>query len=244
MHCPCPHCGQSVIQDANAAGRVVTCPKCRSDFRMPRWSRGVQRAPWIWMSGALFLACVFMFSQDFSRLTGGRSYTASPPNTEKARRGGDAARAEATWGHASRQATPSADLANVSDDCTPLVAQPPTPRPFPGGTTDTERAVASVVRGDKLYRAGQFRQARDAFQEAVNSDWGNPFYHYLLALSQYQTRDLEAATGSVHRGVALERSRPVKNWGKRLMRYQGRSRVWLEQQRSKRRSHRRANRPP
>jgi predicted Zn finger-like uncharacterized protein len=31
----CPHCQAAVVNDANVAGKVVTCPKCHQSFQMP-----------------------------------------------------------------------------------------------------------------------------------------------------------------------------------------------------------------
>jgi Flp pilus assembly protein TadD len=95
-----------------------------------------------------------------------------------------------------------------------------------------ERPVDAYVRADRLYRTGQIRDAVEAFQVASAGDIRNPLYSYLLAMALYRAGELDQAQRSFDRAVVLEQQFPIKNWGRRLSRYQGHPRIWLEQKRS------------
>jgi TM2 domain-containing membrane protein YozV len=47
----CPHCQTAVVNDANVAGKVVTCPTCHRTFQMPSAAAGPMAAP-AYSSGA------------------------------------------------------------------------------------------------------------------------------------------------------------------------------------------------
>ena len=51
-------------------------------------------------------------------------------------------------------------------------------------------------------------------------------------MSQYQAHDKKSAERNLKIGISLEKKQPIENWGAKLSRYQGRPRLWVEEQRS------------
>ena len=97
---------------------------------------------------------------------------------------------------------------------------------------DKHRAKEAWALGGQLYRSNQYAEAAEAFRDAVRHDSRNALYRYLLAMSVYQQDQFEEADRMLKLAILLERTRPIDKWGSLLSRYQGRPRLWVEQQRS------------
>ncbi len=59
MQTACPHCRQSVVRDANSAGRVVGCPRCGEDFQVPRFDVKAPGVP-VWIYGVVMFLTIAM----------------------------------------------------------------------------------------------------------------------------------------------------------------------------------------
>jgi hypothetical protein len=72
------------------------------------------------------------------------------------------------------------------------------------------------------------REALGDFEVAASAEPNNALYHYYRALTMYDVAGAEAAQEALQRAVDAESREPVKNWGKRMERVQGRGRLWIE----------------
>ena len=113
----------------------------------------------------------------------------------------------------------------------------PKPRPSDSRNRETDtvprsrQAVEAYIQGSREYRSGRYLEAANAFAVASASDSSNPLYLYLLAIAQYQANQPERAVKTIDLAAAKERDRPIDDWGTKLMKYQGHSRLWLDGQR-------------
>jgi tetratricopeptide (TPR) repeat protein len=82
-----------------------------------------------------------------------------------------------------------------------------------------------------LYRNGRYYEAIGRLQYAAVQDPTQAKYYYFLALAQKQVGLQEEALASVQMAADLERQDPLQSWGRMMERYQGHSRVWLEEAR-------------
>jgi tetratricopeptide (TPR) repeat protein len=82
-----------------------------------------------------------------------------------------------------------------------------------------------------LYRTGRYYEAIGRLQYAADGDPTQAKYFYFLALAQKQVGLQEEALASVQMAADLERQAPIPSWGPMMERYQGHSRVWLEEAR-------------
>ena len=73
--------------------------------------------------------------------------------------------------------------------------------------------------------------AAAAFSAAVTAEPENAVYQYHLALAEYDVHGAEAAADTLAKAVEAERAAPVKDWGRRMERVQGKNRVWVEKAR-------------
>ena len=89
------------------------------------------------------------------------------------------------------------------------------------GSVAFEKGVAG-------FRQGRMREALGDFEVAASAEPNNALYHYYRALTMYDVAGAEAAQEALQRAVDAESREPVKNWGKRMERVQGRGRLWIE----------------
>jgi tetratricopeptide (TPR) repeat protein len=82
-----------------------------------------------------------------------------------------------------------------------------------------------------LYRTGRYYEALGRIQYAAEQDPNQAKYYYLLALAQRQVGLQDEAMASVQVAADLERPNPIQSWGRMMERYQGYSRVWLDEAR-------------
>lgn len=90
---------------------------------------------------------------------------------------------------------------------------------------------AAFQNGLDSFRKGSMNEALGAFETAAQADPQNALYHYHRALALYDVSGPDAAADALRQAVQAEQREPVKDWGKRMERVQGRSRVWIEKAR-------------
>jgi hypothetical protein len=90
---------------------------------------------------------------------------------------------------------------------------------------------AAFQNGLDSLRKGSKTEALDAFDTAAQADPQNAMYHYHRALALYDLSRPDAAAYALRQAVQAEQREPVKDWGKRMERVQGRGRVWIEKAR-------------
>ena len=110
-----------------------------------------------------------------------------------------------------------------------------------GGGLGYEPSISAVIakssapelftRGRQLYRSGTFHEAARMFEGAAERE-RSAYYVYCLALAQYELGTVNRATANVRRAAGIELDAPVVNWGMRMERFQGKSRLWLEKERT------------
>jgi hypothetical protein len=86
-------------------------------------------------------------------------------------------------------------------------------------------------KGVNAYRSGSLNDASQAFDAAASAEPDNALYHYYRALTMHDLYGAEAAEEARQLAVEAERREPIKGWGKRMERVQGRARVWIEKAR-------------
>lgn len=86
-------------------------------------------------------------------------------------------------------------------------------------------------RGLTAFRAKNMNGAAAEFNAAAELEPDNALYHYYLAMSTFETAGADAANEARQKAIELELREPIKDWGRRMERIQGRSRVWIEQAR-------------
>ncbi len=129
----------------------------------------------------------------------------------------------------------------ISDQTTPAPAPQAAPEGAPAehsaSVQQSNFRLASAVRRDGSaafdkgvadFRQGRKREALTDFEVAASAEPDNALYHYYRALAQYDVDGAEAAQGALQQAVEAETREPIKNWGKRMERVQGRSRLWIE----------------
>jgi hypothetical protein len=94
-----------------------------------------------------------------------------------------------------------------------------------------QQATRSFHRARDFYILGQYDLAASVLERAIQDDVTNAEYRYFLAMIQFQRKQFDEAERSIIKAVELERERPVTPWGQKMERYQGATRVWLEQTR-------------
>jgi len=105
-----------------------------------------------------------------------------------------------------------------------------------GPSVDITKAKEAFGVGDGLYLKSRYDKALSSFQVAVENDSRNALYYYLLAMTHYQLRHFDEAEKMARKAIRLEQEWPIENRGRRLSRYQGRPRLWVEKLRSKSRN--------
>lgn len=95
----------------------------------------------------------------------------------------------------------------------------------------TGAGVASFKKGVAAYRSHGLTEALSHFEMAVTDEPENALYHYYLALTFQELYGADAGQDVLQQAVELERRDPIKNWGKRMERVQGSSRLWIEKAR-------------
>ena len=93
---------------------------------------------------------------------------------------------------------------------------------------DTAAGVPAFERGLTAYRGGSMNDALTAFTMASEAEPSNAVYHYYRALAMFDVAGADAAQDVLAEAVDVEKREGVKNWGKRMERVQGRSRLWVE----------------
>ena len=86
-------------------------------------------------------------------------------------------------------------------------------------------------KGLTAYRQHSLTDAAASFNMASETEPENALYHYYLALATYELAGAEAASDTLEKAVQAELAEPVKDWGRRMERVQGRGRVWIERAR-------------
>jgi tetratricopeptide (TPR) repeat protein len=103
-------------------------------------------------------------------------------------------------------------------------------RPFQLTSNQSQERDGSAAfeRGVSLFRSKSYSDAISAFDGALAAEPRNALYQYYRAMSLFEVHGADAASDVLRQAVELEREQPVANWGKRMERIQGRSRVWVE----------------
>jgi tetratricopeptide (TPR) repeat protein len=98
---------------------------------------------------------------------------------------------------------------------------------------DLEQKVAELgVLAFAHFRKGEYQKAAAKFNEAIESDPGDPGYHYGKALALSKISNQQDAAKAVKTGAAAEFLRPTGQWYRTVMqRIQGPDRIWLEEMR-------------
>ncbi len=97
--------------------------------------------------------------------------------------------------------------------------------------TSAGAGSAAFERGVRMLRDGQTQQSLEAFHEASAAEPSNAMYLYHQALALHDTQGTEAAQGALDQAIEAERQTSVPNWGKRMERVQGKTRLWIEKAR-------------
>jgi PilZ domain len=97
---------------------------------------------------------------------------------------------------------------------------------------NAKAAVERFRTGCAHYHLRRYGPACQQLSEAVNLDASDPRYHYVLALTLYQMGQAAPAERALAEAIAREAVRPLHNWGREMERFQGPSRMWLEQRRN------------
>ena len=83
-------------------------------------------------------------------------------------------------------------------------------------------------KGLIAFRSRSLTSAIGDFDTALSAEPTNAMYHYYRALALYERDGAEVAGDALQQAIQLERDQPIVNWGKRMERVQGRSRIWVE----------------
>lgn len=83
-------------------------------------------------------------------------------------------------------------------------------------------------KGLIAFRSRSLTSAIDDFDAALSAEPTNAMYHYYRALALYDRDGVDAAGDALQQAIQSERDQPISNWGKRMERVQGRSRLWVE----------------
>ena len=86
-------------------------------------------------------------------------------------------------------------------------------------------------QGLSEFRGGSLNEAARDFEAASSAEPNNALYHYYRALTLYDLYGAAAGEEALAQAVEAERNEPIKGWGKRMERVQGRSRLWVEKAR-------------
>ena len=133
------------------------------------------------------------------------------------------------------------------DTLKPMPAPQPTPSPAPSSKTSSPLLTAAPVAPATQPTALSENRAKptEILQlEIVNAPaakqcegnqcaQGNPATLYVLAYQQHRAGQLNDARKTIRTANELEQLRPIANWGRLMERYQGPSRVWVEDTRRK-----------
>jgi Flp pilus assembly protein TadD len=90
---------------------------------------------------------------------------------------------------------------------------------------------SAFQNGLQSFRNGSMSDALGSFDSATQADPSNALYHYHRALALYNLSNEDAAANALRTAVTIEKKQPVKDWGKRMERVQGRGRLWVEKAR-------------
>ncbi len=90
---------------------------------------------------------------------------------------------------------------------------------------------ADFERGVENFRRGSLTEAASQFEAASAAEPDNAMYHYYRALTLHDLYGAEAGVEARQMAVEAELRQPIKNWGRRMERVQGRSRLWIEKAR-------------
>ncbi len=134
----------------------------------------------------------------------------------------------------------------------PALAPKPTPNPKPSSPPPTNPSPKATPPAAPIPQAkapktvpehldtanerlqqGNFNAAIVELLAAIQLDHKNPSWHYVLAYLQHRAGQVNDARKTVQTASELEQQRPIPNWGRLMERYQGPSRVWLENARRK-----------
>ena len=94
-----------------------------------------------------------------------------------------------------------------------------------------QNGSVAFEKGLNAYRQHSLTDAAVSFNSAAEAEPENALYHYYHALATYELAGADAATDSLEKAVQTELQGPVKDWGRRMERVQGRGRVWIEKAR-------------
>lgn len=100
-----------------------------------------------------------------------------------------------------------------------------------GDGQDSASAAAAFEKGLTAFRRGSMNDASRDFELACTAEPSNAYYHYYRALALFDLVGAEGAGEALQQAIQAERSQPVSQWGKKMERVQGRSRVWVEKAR-------------
>jgi Flp pilus assembly protein TadD len=95
-------------------------------------------------------------------------------------------------------------------------------------TSTRQDGSAAFQKGVTEFRQGKLKEALGEFEVAATAEPKNALYHYHRALAMFDLAGAEAGHEALQQAIELETREPVKNWGKRMERVQGRGRVWIE----------------
>ncbi len=122
---------------------------------------------------------------------------------------------------------PTIEASHVS----PLEQSAAKPRDFhlvANATRTRASGSAAFEKGLSAYRQHSLTDAAASFHLAADAEPDKALYHYYLALATYEMAGADAASDSLEKAVQAELAEPVKDWGRRMERVQGRGRVWIE----------------
>ncbi len=103
--------------------------------------------------------------------------------------------------------------------------------PYRFVSKSTPSGGAEFDRGLNAFRSRSLTDALQSFEAAAAKEPDNAMYHYYRALTLFEISGADAARDALRQAVELERREPIANWGKRMERVQGRSRLWIEKSR-------------
>jgi tetratricopeptide (TPR) repeat protein len=95
-------------------------------------------------------------------------------------------------------------------------------------TSARQDGSIAFQKGITVFRQGKMREALGEFEAAASAEPKNALYPYHRALATFDLAGADAAQEALKQAIEAESLEPVKNWGKRMERVQGRGRVWIE----------------
>ena len=108
-----------------------------------------------------------------------------------------------------------------------------TTRPTDSKTVLSRSKIAAddYLRGVEYYRSRKFEEALEPFLSSIRNAPNEVLYHYLLAMTYYQLSQPTKADAAIRRAIALERTYPMLDQGRRLSRFRDAAGRWATKRR-------------